>query len=277
MKKLFTLALLMCFTAGAFAQFMNTGNGSGSNGGGLENDCSSYNQFLFSYTNNTFSSEAFDDYDDEELWGTKFNGFSIAYLHAFSLSSKLPMFLETGIEWGMGFAASELDDCDFMLDEEEVEGEYKDTRTMMNLTVPLNFVYKFKFNDFAIKPYTGFYIKANVMAQGQTKLYDEDGKNVTNQYNNEMKEYYEEYFDEEYEPITNFLDKKEMDKYVWSVIQGGWQIGVLFDYKNLTLGVGYALDFNPIYKTQMWVKKKEDYKKVPVNTGTLAVRLGVNF
>ena len=30
---------------------------------------------------------------------------------------------------------------------------------------------------------------------------------------------------------------------VWNVFQAGWQIGAKFDYRNITIGAGYALDF----------------------------------
>ena len=183
-----------------------------------------YNTILASFN---FSPYTFDEkisLGDEGRSLDNTDGFAFSYLHAFNVTKKEPLFVETGIEWGMEFWSQSMYQYYFTL---------STNLTTMRLSVPLNVVYKFQLGDFAIKPYTGLYLKFNVLSYMELLAHDINGKDITNMI-------------PELDPdmtTVNLLDKKEMGDEVWNVFQAGWQIGAKFDYSCITLSLGYALDF----------------------------------
>lgn len=201
-KCLLTAMLLACSSA-SFAQFTN---------GGSSSDRTPWKGVRFSY-DRTFVNQDWEGSEDPDM-----NGFNIGYVHSFSIAKKLPFFFETGL--GLGFARYS--------DSHSYDGESLDEKlTTLGLTVPLNVVYKININDkLALKPYTGFYLRVNLMAKNKWEYSDEDGS-----------------VDETY----NLFDEDEVGKDgKWNRCQFGWQIGATLDINRFNVGIGYALDFNEI-------------------------------
>lgn len=214
-KFLLTAMLLTCSSM-SFAQFMNGGSSSSSS------DVPAWKGLRFSY-DRTFMS-----YDYKGAEDTDMNGFSVGYVHSFNIAKSLPIFLETGA--GINFAK---------WSESEDGADY--STTLLGLTIPVNFVYGISINDkLAIKPYTGLYLRANLMGKDK---YEDDGESSED----------------------NLFDKDDMggEDYTWNRVQVGWQIGTTLDINKFNVGISYALDFNEIAEKQ--------------RTSNFSVRLGYNF
>lgn len=196
-------------------------------------DMPAWSGLRFSY-DRTFVSQ---DWEDAE--GMDMNGFSIDYEHAFRVSKKLPLFIQTGA--GINFARHK--------DSEDGEGySYESKLSMLGLTIPVNVVYGIQLNDkLALKPYTGLYLRVNLL--GKVKETDEFS------YDGETEK-------EEYD--YSLFDKDEMgEDGKWKRCQIGWQIGATLDINKFNVGIGYALDFNEIAEK--------------TKTSKFAVRVGYNF
>ena len=185
-----------------------------------------YNTIFVSYSSTfyNFTEEIAMGADEESVFNNT-DGTTISYLHAFNVTKKLPLYVETGLEWNMEFWSYS----------QSILSSYKFNTdiTTMRLNVPVNVVYKFQIGDFAIKPYTGLYLKFNLMGEANMSIRDIDGKDILEQIPGYSKE----------DAHINFYNKEKMGDEVWNVFQAGWQIGAKFDYRNITIGAGYALDF----------------------------------
>ena len=256
-KCLLTAMLLACSTA-SFAQFTNGGGG-----GGVSSDVEAWKGLRFSY-DRTFGKVDWEDEPDQD-----YNGFSIGYEHAFKIAKKLPIFFQTGLN--LNFARY----SDSKSDVESVMGydfswEDKVSTNTLGLTIPLNFVYGVKINDMlAIKPYTGFYLRVNLMS----KTKDKREIGIPSEFISDMKDWgmtqediddAVSYINEDYgageEDWSNF-DEDEVGKDgKWNRCQFGWQIGATLDINQFNVGIGYALDFNEI-------AEKTKFSKFAVTVG----------
>lgn len=206
-----------------FAQNSNTGS----------SDMPAWSGLRFSY-DRTFVNQDWEDAEDMDM-----NGFSIDYEHAFRVSKKLPLFIQTGA--GINFARHK--------DTEDGEGySYESKLSMLGLTIPVNVVYGIQLNDkLALKPYTGLYLRVNLL--GKVK---------------ETGEYSYGGMTEKEEDDYSVFDKDVMgEDGKWNRCQVGWQIGATLDINKFNVGIGYALDFNEIAEK--------------TKTSKFAVRVGYNF
>lgn len=207
--------------------------------------------------------------DIDGAYDYKFNGASVGYVHAFRLTKKVPLFME--LAGSINFAKYK-DTEELSIDMSsygysDISSEVVGTITQLGLKIPLNIVYCYKVNDkVSIKPYTGFYVRVNIVAKEKAKvettiprefMYDI----ITSLGSAAWSEFYSSLnFDEE----VNCFDADEVGKEnVWNRAQVGWQIGASLDYKKFNIGIGYALDFNEITE-----KSK---------CGIFSATLGVNF
>lgn len=246
MKKVFSFfvcATLSCAVASAqYAGEFDLGN--------KNSDYKGYNRFGVSYNNGTYSpNKDMKDYWFEENFSL--NGFGIDYIHGFSISNYLPMFIETGVNANIGFGIMDSYEYD--------NGSYGWTsETQMqnlNLQVPLNYVYRFGVADnLSIAPYLGLNFKLNLMSRFR-EVEEEDGDR------------------EEYDWISMF-DKDEMgDDGTWNRFQMGWHIGVGLQYDKIHLGIQYGTDFIPAYH----YKDKEYGDNYTANTSNLKISLSYTF
>ena len=133
-----------------------------------------YNTIFVSYSSTfyNFTEEIALGADEESVFNNT-DGTTISYLHAFNVTKKLPLYVETGPEWNKEFWAYS----------QSILSSYKFKTdiTTMRLNVPVNVVYKFQIGDFAIKPYTGLYLKFNLMGEANMSIRDIDGKDILEQ------------------------------------------------------------------------------------------------
>lgn len=250
MNKIQSLAAICALLCGATASAQFTTGGK-SNGGSSAStqEIAPYNQFGISYTNVKYTWDIPGGNDDMDDIST--NGVSLKYIHGFSVSQKLPMYVETGLNLNFGFAK--------IYGEEEEDYAYFQKYQFAALAIPVNFAYKFNINDnIAIKPYIGLNFKFNLLGRtkGEIEIYDED---------------LEDYFDEEdlESKWGSLYSKKDMgDKdAVWNRFQMGWHIGADVQFNKFYVGLNYGTDFIPAWK----------YKKYKVNSGTFNIGIGVCF
>lgn len=161
-----------------------------------------------------------------------YNGISAGYVHSFNLGRKLPLFLETGA--GLDFFRHSFDGSEGRIVE-------KVSTNILGLNIPANVVYKINITDkIAVKPYTGLYLRLNLLAKEKFEcgLTDNTSEEAVNLFDGDLGE-------------------------SWNRVQLGWQIGAAVDYGCYNVGVGYAIDFNPI--------------AVDSRLGVFSLRLGLNF
>ena len=209
MKKLSIIAVMLLVATTASAQFANSNaTRTATTTQVAKSTNEGYNRFEFSY-NPTFAV-----YQDGWTYdGSAFqtlNGFTFGYLRGINLAKSLPLYLEVGGQINYSFDLS-------------IEDEYTTNLSYMNLSVPVNVSYRIKFgnSNISFQPYTGFYLKANLL--GQYSVLDNDG---------------------DYDSIS-FFDKDEVNEdIVYNRIQVGWQAGVGFNFNKFYVGLKYGVDFN---------------------------------
>lgn len=239
MKKLFIIAVL-AFTATSvsFAQRAaeyDLGKSSGENVG--------YNRIGLSFNNTTFSSNS----DAEDIFDGSIstNGFGIDYIHGFSLSSSMPMFIETGANLNFNFGSKGYEGSKLLVQN-------------FNLQIPVNYVYRFTLADnFSLAPYVGLNFKLNLATRFKETL--EDG-------------YIWDNGSEEDSDWESAFDKDTMgNDGTWNRFQMGWHIGVGVQYSKLHLGLQYGTDFISAYSHSF------DGYKPAINTGNLKLTLSYCF
>ncbi len=203
-KYFFTLAFMACLALGAAAQDENEGWGTLT----LE-----WNPMAF---HDTRHHDHYYDYDRNQ----EANGFSIGYTRAFSLTEKVPLFLEPGVLGQFTYFKETYRD-DYYYDYESY-----DKYMMASLKVPVNVLYKITFpnSTIALMPFAGLTVRCNLWAEDKWK----DGKESGS---------------------IDLFSKKKMDDYAWKRVQVGWQIGAKARFgEKFIVGGSFGTDFNEIYK-----------------------------
>lgn len=133
--KVIMLAGALATAATASAQFANSSSKSASTG-----DNSGYNRIALSFNNTHFG---YNKQAGGSDYNFSLNGVGLDYIHGFSVSSSLPMFVETGLNLNFGFGSEDGDKIDF------IDGwvQEKQSRQFINLQVPVNFAYRFTITD----------------------------------------------------------------------------------------------------------------------------------
>lgn len=230
--KFFAVAAALAIAGTASAQF--------SNGGGkstMAGDYTGYNRFGISYDNTSYGFNKQAGGDDNNF---STNGFGLNYIHGFSLTQKLPLYLETGINANFNFSSTELDD----------DGDETLKFQNINFQVPVNLTYRFAATeDFTIAPYLGLNLKLNIVGRERIEYDDDDDDDDAKWY--------------------SVYSKKDMGgkDETWNRFQMGWHVGVGFQYKPIYLGVQYGTDFIAAYS----------HKKAKINNGNLKLTVAYCF
>ncbi len=223
MKKILMMAFAAIVSMGASAQLIS------SNTVTHKKESNGYNRLSVSYNSLSI---------DKNFMGGAMNGFSAAWTKGISVSSSMPLYIETGL--GLTYAfRSETNE----IKEESYEVDLK--HNFLALSVPVNLTYKYEVpnTEFKIAPFAGVYFRGNLL--GETKWEDD--------YDAESVKWFDDYED----------DGIEAKRFSF-----GWQVGVGFEYRKLYLGVSYGSDFNNLIDNDDDVKDKFN---------TFAATVGFNF
>lgn len=208
---------------------------------GKSGDNANYNRVGVSFNNTSFSPNS-DAKDFMDAVST--NGFGLDYIHGFSLSSSLPMFIETGANVNFNFGSKSYEGSKLLLQN-------------FNLQVPVNYVYRFALADeLTLAPYIGLNFKLNLASRFKETL--EDGY------------IWDDGTDEE--EWVNVFSKDDMgEDGTWNRFQMGWQVGVGVQYSKIHLGLHYGTDFIPAFSYS------EGGYKPKVNNGNFKMTLSYCF
>lgn len=170
------------------------------------------------------------------------SGLEVGYVKSFSISKKLPLYLETGASllWVAG------DLYDYSEAEEDYISIDKGSVNMASLMIPVNVGYKYDIDEnLSVFPYAGAYLKLNIVGKMETELYETNAGVVSEDESSDM----------------DMFDKDEGDG---DRLQVGLQIGATLNYKETyNLGISYGFDINEVMKK--------------VDSSKFAVTLGYNF
>ena len=225
MKKarLLVAAALLAVATSASAQFTNSSSSSSSASVGSNEGWST---FYVQY--NPIKAHWEDDGEDEDY---SYNGITIGYSHAFSVSKSIPLFVEAGL--GLQFAMYK-DDTEVYIEWEDGNdyGYYSDDGTekwnVFSAKVPVNLMYKWNIpgSNISLVPHLGVTFRYNIVGKQKIEADDDDVESLDN----------------------NLFDEDDMGKDAkWNRFQVGWQIGVNAQFNNSWLvGVSYGTDFSEI-------------------------------
>jgi hypothetical protein len=232
------LAGALTMTSTAFAQFANSGKSSG----GSSADIAGYNRIGISYTNNLSSPNSImqTDFDSWSL-----NGVSVDYLHGFSVSQSIPLFVEVGI--GLNYGSGSLTD-EYYYGTSYYDIDTTDFRNF-NLQVPVNVAYHIPLaEDWTLAPYIGLNFKYGLSYKSKwSELENGD------------------YSEEDWESLYD--SGEDGDDETFKHFQIGWHIGTGVQFKQFYLGFQYGTDFTPIFK----------YNSAKINTSDFKVSLAYCF
>lgn len=206
-------------------------------------------------------------YDNTQLWygdnfGTKdglsvighdsnsasLNGFGIQYTYGIGIT-KLPMNIEVGLKWNMGFDGTKIN--------EEYQGvnlQEKINTQFMRLSIPVSYIYHWKATDLiTIAPYAGFDFRFNLLAKTKDKL----TTNVAGVAAAEQE--------------MDWFNKDDMGDDTANRFQLAWHIGVRFEVSKLFLGLEYGTDMMPFWSAEYLTAKQH------INTGNFSLNVGFKF
>lgn len=143
-------------------------------------------------------------------------GFKVGYLHAFSITKKVPLYVQAGLELQYGTYGD-------TKSEGGVKATVRDNALGFNIPVSLTYKYTFK-NGLYIEPYAGIRFRINALFN---ETYKVSGYGVSES------------------GSTSFFDGDSDETF--NRFQFGGQFGVNLGYKNYNFNLGYEL-YTPIYK-----------------------------
>lgn len=225
-----------------------------------------YNRIAISYDNTSYGYNKDLKADEDEDPSFSTNGVGINYIHGFSLSNTLPMYLEVGGNINFNFY-SKSEDFNFG-EKVTVKNQFQN----INLQVPVNFVWKFSIIDeFSIAPYVGLNFKLNLSSRNRGYAEYESGWEDQEE-EDEAKQWTNLFSDDKDKGVGS----KDL---TWNRFQMGWHIGVNFQYTNWNLGVQYGTDFIPAYSHTFKADDIDEIKewKPAIHTGNLKLSIGYTF
>lgn len=230
-------------------------------------DIKDYNRIGISYNNTHYGfNDAYGKNHSDLNFGL--NGIGIDYIHGFSVSSSLPLYIETGLNLDFNFGSKKGD-------KEEAAGYwFQDKRNYsdINMQVPVNVAWKFAAGeDFSIAPYLGLNFKVHFSSRFKDKIDTNVPEDILSQIGYSKSDLEGDWIS----VFDSAEDAMDGDDETWNRFQMGWHVGVGFQYKPIYLGVQYGTDFIPAYSHKYtYDGESETYK---VSTGNLKVTLGYVF
>ncbi len=222
MKKIKLLAVVIMMTmlaVNASAQFTNSGSSSNTTGENWEGLRVAYSPMSLD----------FDGGGD-----VSFTGLSVGYVYGVAISKSAPIYVEFGAS--LLWTTKDLTE-DLGYDKED---DLTVKHNMISINVPVNFGYKFDFNNnISLYPYVGVNLRGNIIGKWKFEGYGESEE-------------------------INIFDEDDMgEDLVCKSFQVGWQIGTAVNFNKFTVYASYGQDFS------------EFMKNTKVHTTTIGI--GFNF
>ncbi len=217
----------------------------------LRKDTKGWSRIHAAFVTTSFTVEANDVSADGE---DNMVGASIGFAKGISLSQKLPIFLEPGIDivWQHQNV-------------EEEDGEYSDYEEKINqlsVAVPVVAAYKLSFNDwFSIVPFFGVNFKIHAVGVDKS-TWTVGGVEATEK---------DKYFKGEIETEVNGNTSTESYDSDFKRFQFGLNLGCGFNISNLYIGYKFQPDLSPLEK---FSEDEYDYK---LKTHCNFITVGLNF
>lgn len=233
--------------------------------GGLAAQAESYSTIAISYDNTGLTSNQKGVLTsmgfDEKAKSGSLNGFGLQYNYGIGIS-QLPMNVEVGLKWSMGFTSHKYSESysSYVNSEENIK------TNLMRLAIPVSYIYHINVkNVMNISPYAGIDFRFNLMANTKYSGAEYTFDPSTGSYDAD-----------DYEDITqNWFSKDDMGGSTANRFQMGWHIGVRFEVKSIFLGLEYGTDFMPFWSYKNLSGNKKD--NLHINTGNFALSLGYKF
>lgn len=230
-------------------------------------DIKDYNRIGISYNNTHYGfNDAYGKDHSEYNFGL--NGVGIDYIHGFSVSSSLPLYVETGLNLDFNFGNKKGEKYETAGYWFQDKINYSD----INMQVPVNVAWKFAAgDDFSITPYLGINFKVHFSTRFKEGVDTNVSDDLLAQIGYDKSDLEGEWISVYDDGEDAMGDKDE----TWNRFQMGWQVGVGFQYKPIYLGVQWGTDFIPAYSHKYtYDGESETYK---INTSNLKVTLGYVF
>lgn len=180
-------------------------------------------------------------------------GAAVGFAKGISLSQKLPIFLEPGID--VIWQHQNLED------QEDKYSSFDEKVNQLSFAIPVVAAYKFSFNDwFSIDPFFGVNFKIHAIGVDK-ETYTVAGKETT-----VKNKYFKGEVETEYNGNTNTESYGDDDTKA-KRFQFGLNLGVGFNISCLYVGYKFQPDLSPLYKY-------DDYK---TKTHSNVITVGLNF
>lgn len=231
---------------------------------GLVAKAESYSTVAISYDNTGLTANykgllSLAGFEDKDKSGS-LNGFGLQYNYGIGIS-RLPMNVEVGLKWSMGFTKHTYNES-----YGDTNFEESASTSLMRLGIPVSYIYHFNVkNMLTISPYAGLDFRFNLMAKTKWSATEYNYDDNDGTYDSD------EYDDEN----INWFSKDDMAGYTANRFQMGWHIGVRFEVKSIFLGLEYGTDFMPFWSVTEYNGNKN--VKNHINTGNFALSLGYKF
>lgn len=230
--KLLVATVLMAACTSASAQFAN------SKGSGIASttDTNGWNTVWVQYNPGSWN------YDVKGVDDITFNSFSLGYSRAFSVTNRLPLFVEAGAGLQYYWSSEDTDIED---------GTVTAKTHMLSVKVPVDLLYRFQLSNssIAIMPYAGLNLRYNMSGKAKYEYSESDDDDFFNA-PSLASSGFDADDDEDESDESDLFDKKDMGSDgVWKHFQIGWHVGVKAQFgKNFMAGVGYGSDFSELAK-----------------------------
>ena len=189
----------------------------------------------------------------EEGSSENFTGLSVGLNSAFSISQKLPLYLETGFGFQYSFYAKEITES--VAEELGVRTYVVSTLlrpeeiiTMYSAKIPFGLAYAFRIPDTKLEfiPNVGLDLRLNIVGKAKARF------NLTSEGISQLKYngYTQQMINKTFgDREINLFDLNDMgsDAATWNRFQVGWHVGLNARISNIFLmGVSYGTDFSEI-------------------------------
>lgn len=191
--------------------------------------CQSYNRVGLAYTNTDLSYKYNPHVSDREHFSL--NGIAMEYIHGFSLSKKIPLFIETGAKINFGFGMkSESGPANYP--GFSIKAKLKEKIQNIYFSIPVNVAYKIGINEkVSCTPYAGVNFKWNILSR--EKILGEAPVTIQTPY---ISITVDDDFDSGWSYLTRGNHKV-------SPCQIGWQAGATLNLNHAYVGLNYGTDF----------------------------------